>query len=196
MTGSVALVLAGGETLWDDLDDLEAMMGGAWPGVVIVCNDVGFAEAVWPEEHKGRRWDGPLHHWATLHAEKGKRWKQRRGKAGLDMNLTTWSSVRRTIIDRHFAGWTKGSSGLYGVSVALRGLGCPRAIGCGIPMDGGRNTFSGKKWNAFQRYRRGWLDEDNGVPQTLRSRFRSMSGWTRETFGAPTVDWIGLVHMR
>lgn len=182
---TTALVLGGAACVWDDVDALEAMLGHPWPGVVIVVNDMGYKPG-----HSGRIWDRPVHHWATLHAEKLAAWKRMRQQAGLDMGLLTWSSVRRTVVDRHFQGVTNGSSGLYGVTVALKGLGHPRAIGCGVPMDGRANTFSGRDWAYHVRYRKGWADNEDW----LRRRFRAMSGWTRQTFGAPTVDWIGLVY--
>lgn len=182
---TTALVLGGAECVWDDIDALEAMLGHPWPGVVIVVNDMGYKAG-----HNGRVWDRPVHHWATLHAEKLAQWRSQRSKAGLPGRPITWSSVRRTIVDRHFQGWADGSSGLYAVSVALLGLRHPRVVGCGIPLDQRANTFSGREWRSCQRYRRGW----NTHAKQIRGRFRSMSGWTRQQFGAPSVDWIGLVY--
>lgn len=185
MRRSTVLGLGGGESLWDDLDALEEMMGGPWPGIILVCNDVG-----WKAGHGGRIWDGPVDHWCTLHAEKLAGWKQKREKAGLPRGYQTWSSVRRTCVQHHFQGWTGGSSGLYMTGVALKALRHPRIVLCGVPMDGSVNTFSSQKWAAHGRYRRGWERE----LEYLRPRVRSFSGWTRKLFGLPTVDWIGLVH--
>lgn len=187
MPNTTALVLCGAECVWDDVDALEAMLGHPWPGVVIIVNDMGYKKG-----HNGRRWDGPVHHWATLHAEKLTGWKAQRGSAGLDKDVPTWSSVRRTVVDHHFQGWTNGSSGLYAVSVARLALKHPRVIGCGVPMDGRQNSFSQRAWTSHSRYRKGWMEHE----KELRGHFRSMSGWTRQTFGAPSVDWIGLVHLR
>ena len=178
------LVLGGAACVWSDLDSLERMIGGPWPGVVIVVNDMGYQPG-----HNGRVWDRPVHHWATLHAEKLVGWKTKRVQAGLPSGFQTWSSVRRTVVDYHFTGWTNGSSGLYGVSVGLLALRHPRAVTCGIPMDSQLNTFSKREWASHLRYRKGWEQQ---LP-ILKRRVRSLSGWTSGKLGAPTFDWIGLV---
>jgi len=185
----ISLVIGGAECVWDDLDDLEAMMGGPWPGLVVVCNDMAYKAAVCPERHIGRRWTGPLHHWTTLHAEKMGGWKRQREQAGLDMNFATWSAVNRTIIQYHFEGWKDGSSGLYATGVVLKALRIPKALLCGVAMDGTKNTFTGREWASHHRYQKGWTKNRDA----LTDRVRSMSGWTRLMFGAPTLDWIGLV---
>jgi len=179
-----ALVLGGGQCVWDDIDALEALMGEPWPGVVLVCNDMGYKEG-----HSGRRWDRPIHHWCTLHAEKLQGWQNQRRNAGLPKIEETWSSVRRTVVKNHFQGITGGSSGLYTVSVALFALGYPRVVTCGIPMDATKNTFSARDWTSFKRYKLGWERDIN----RLKGRVRSMSGWTAQVLGRPTVDWIGIV---
>ena len=179
-----ALVLGGAECVWDDVDALEALMGGPWPGAVFVCNDMAYKQG-----HNGRRWEAPVHHWCTLHAEKLQAWKGMRKQAGLRPIPETWSSVRRTVVKNHFKGFTRGSSGLYTASVALLACHHPRVVACGLPMDASMNTFSGKDWTSCNRYRRGWQAEH----AKLKGRVRSFSGWTARTFGVPTVDWIGLV---
>jgi len=93
------LVIGGAACVWDDLDQLDELMGEPWPGVTIVINTMGCEHG-----HNGRIWDRPVHHWATLHAEKMTRWKQERREAGLPGGYLTWSSVRRTVIDHHFTG--------------------------------------------------------------------------------------------
>lgn len=179
-----ALVLGGGENVWDDIDRLEELMGEPWPGAVFVCNDMGYKKG-----HNGRVWDRRVDHWATLHAEKLGGWQRMRKDAGLPGGFETWSSVRRTVVRNHFQGWTNGSSGLYAVSVALKGVGHPRVILCGIPMDRRKNSFSGREWASYSRYVKGWTTR----LEELRGRVRSLSGWTRATFGAPSIEWIGLV---
>lgn len=179
-----ALILGGGDSLWDDYRELEELMGEPWPGVVLIVNAVGYQKG----EH-GKIWDGPVHHWCTLHAEKFQGWKKQRKARGLSMDFISWSSVRRTVMDVHFVGWTGGSSGFYAVSVALRALRHPRVVLCGIPMDSRKNAFSGREWTAYSRYLRGWQREE----ENLKGRVKSMSGWTQKTFGAPSLDWIGLV---
>jgi len=160
------------------------MLGEPWPGVVVVVNDAGFRASV-----DGRIWDRPVHHWATLHAEKLGGWMAQRKAAGLPDGYQTWSSVKRTVVQNHFNGLTGGSSGLYAVSVALQALKHPRILLCGVPMNLSRNAFSGQDWHSYKRYRKGWERER----EWLAPRVRSFSGWTREMFGAPTRQWVSLV---
>ena len=188
---SPVLILGGAECVWDDIDALEAMMGVPWPGPVFVANDMGCSAAVCPPAHKGRRWTGRVDGWCTLHAEKMTGWKAQRKAAGLPDGYVTWSSVKRDVIDRNFQGATGGSSGLYDTWAALMGAHYPRAVLCGVAMDGQKNTFSGREWNSYKRYRKGWERE----MAVLKPRVRSMSGWTREMFGAPTVEWLGLAFL-
>ena len=179
------LVIGGAECVWDDLDELEEMMGEPWPGVVIVVNAMGYERG-----HNGRIYDGPIHHWATLHAEKMGGWKRQRNQAGLPGGYQTWSPVNRTVINHHVTGYSGGSSGYYGsAGVGLSFLRHPRAVLCGIPMDGSPNSFSGQAWKSHNRYLRAWLRDGN----KFMGRMKSFSGWTRQTFGVPTLDWISLV---
>lgn len=79
---------------------------------------------------------------------------------------------------------------MYMASVAIKRLFYPRMVLCGVPMDAGPNTFSGKGWNAHRTFVNGWKKE---LP-TLKEHLRSFSGWTREILGAPTREWIGEVR--
>lgn len=169
----VALCVGGAACVWDDLAALERLVGGAWPGPIIACNDIG---TLLPD----------LDHWATLHAAKLPQWRQARAENGHPSHYETWSCENRTSVDHHWDHWTKGSSGFYELGVALEGLGRDRAILAGIPMDAGKHAFRQTPWNAYRIYTRTWSDSAEG----LRGRVASMSGWTRELFGAPTREFL------
>jgi len=74
-----------------------------------------------------------------------------------------------------------GSSGLFGVKVALADFGFDQAVLCGIPMDTRPHFTDGDQWHQALRFRPRW----QALSPALRDRIRSMSGWTREWFGAP-----------
>ena len=188
---NTALIIGGGACVWDDLDALEAMVG-RWRGPVFAVNDAACRRDV-----NGRCWTRKIDHFCTLHAEKVARWKQERRKLVLSLGRSTewdyfetWSCTKRTPVDHHFSGNTKGSSGLYAVSVAFH-LGHPRVVLCGVPMDNRRNAFRDEtEWKAYRRYTDAWVDRARNARPEFVDRIRSMSGWTREKFGAPTPEWI------
>lgn len=175
---TVALCIGGAEGWRAEVEAVEAMVGGAWPGPVLACNDAASEVE-------------PLDHFCTLHAEKLPKWRRIRHEAGRSMHFETWSCARRSVIDHHWDDWTDGSSGLYMVGVALVRLGCPGALVCGVPLDRRPNHFSRRAWKP-RAYFRGWGNTDKHPErfEFLSRRLRSMSGWTRERFGAPTPEWI------
>lgn len=90
--------------------------------------------------------------------------------------------------------WAGGSSGMLAVQVALT-LGCTKVILCGVPMtatehfsqshefdaDHTRWTEADMHWRAFERvHALGWFE----------NKVRSMSGRSRDLFGAPTREWL------
>lgn len=73
-----------------------------------------------------------------------------------------------------------GSSSIVGTLVALQ-LGYEKIILCGIPLTG--NAFEG---NPYEAFRPGWeYHKDKFV-----DKVRSMSGWTAELLGVPTIEWV------
>lgn len=182
-TARVALVLGGAMRVWRDLAALENLLGAPWPGPVVAANDAGTV------------WHRRLDHWVTLHPENMKRWKETRAALGLRPAGRHWAHREHLYVDtwsRQRAPFVGGSSGLFAVWVATAELGFDGAVLCGVPMDGGRNEFTGKPWVDFNRYRAGW--ERNAA--TLRPLVRSMSGWTREQFGAPDAEYLAAALAR
>lgn len=200
---SCAVVLGGASCVWRDLAVLETMVGGWWPGGFVIVNDLG---CVWP-----RRIDV----WATVHPEKlltrigwrdpaGRRdgWLGRRLAAGLPVPRMlhsimkdsrykwTWNGEDRL---RKSKQWASGSSGLFAIKAALE-AGFRRVVLCGIPMDT-RPHFPesivhnpDRQWSSARSHWNAWTT--TAVEPRLRATTRSLSGRTRATFGAPTLDWI------
>lgn len=179
-----ALILGGASSIWDDVLAWESIYGQQWDGVVIAANDIG---AHWPR---------PLHHWVSLHPHKLAAWQalRRRQQHLGEEQYTTWGKEQHLrdgpITDRVLVPWPGGSSGMFAIQVA-QVLQCTRAILCGVPMTPTPHFAqtaevfapqwhqAGKYWKAWPRQMRhmaGWV--------------RSMSGRTREAFGAPTLEWL------
>lgn len=178
---STALVLGGADTLWDDLARVKAQKI-EYEGVV-ACNQAG---AEWP---------GTLHGWASVHPNffyNGRKWLQARARKGYrparalfghkdggslpihnDVRVTPWQIPGET--DRF------GSSGLYAVKIALIDLKYDSVVLCGIPMTATPHFDRANDWTSVKGFRKTW---EQLTPATT-SRIKSMSGWTRETFGAP-----------
>lgn len=163
-----ALVIGGASTVWDDLAALREWT----PGCTVVVNDIG---TVYP------RFDA----WATLHAEKLDGWKAERTARGLPGGYVTWGRPEKPGTDRTLAGWTSGSSGMFGVGVALA-MGAESVVVAGVPLDARPHFFDEAAWESFHLYRRAW---ERRV-ERLRGRVWSMSGWTRELLGEPPVDLL------
>lgn len=190
-----ALILGGASTVWRDVAVLETMIDGYWPGVVIAVNDVG---VIWPRR---------LDHWASIHAEKltttvgwknpdggPHGWAGLRASRGLPGEARIWSNVRgrhHGQIDHVIQQWASGSSGLFAVSVAYH-LGMQRVVLAGMPMDDRAHFPESlvhhpeQRWTSVRSHRGAW---DTYLPR-LRERTRSLSGWTREQLGPPTVAWL------
>jgi hypothetical protein len=178
----VALVLGGAACVWDDLE--AALDLGEFDGVVLV-NDIGI------------HWRGTADAWVTHHPEHMPRWKQQRHDAEFP-SVPVWTfegySERKdvTLVAEHVAPlrfkgqMSTGSSGLFGVQVAIDGLGFDKALCCGIPMNASPHFLTNRPWTASASYIKGWRE---AMPH-LKGRVRSMSGWTAAELGKPDADWL------
>lgn len=122
--------------------------------------------------------------WASLHPEAVENWcglgrgLQLRANAGLN-RPETWAHKPYRGVDRSTPDWG-GSSGLFAVKVALE-AGFDEIVLAGIPMSETPHFYTDRPWNHAPRYRRAW----EARIEELRPVLRSMSGWTKEMFGAP-----------
>lgn len=165
-----ALILGGGDTVWDDLRAV-----GPWDGLIIAVNDVG---CVYPH-----RFD----HWVSLHPEKFPMWGRDRERRGLDMSFQLWGEGRSfEYLTLDPPGWNGGSSGLYAVGVALERLDCEAVVLCGVPMENRPHFFHAEEWAIADAYRARWTRNE----EKMRGRVFSMSGWTCRFLGAPPANLI------
>lgn len=184
-----ALILGGGDCVWDDVLALEKLYGRQWDGLVIAANDVG---SHWPRD---------LHHWVSLHPSKFPRWIELRGKHHRlpCEGITTWAQVHRwsgrpnyrARADNEITPWAGGSSGMLAVQVARDELGVSGAVLCGVPM-----TKTPHFSETTERFHRVWVGADGHLRAwkdqhaRMSGWLRSMSGFTKELLGEPTPDWL------
>lgn len=188
-----ALLLGGSARLWDDVDAVNALVGGPWPGLVIACNDAGL------------HWPGRLDHWVSLHWEKffgpardgSGDWIRRRLESGLPTDFALWTRKKQPDHSELLAEeqWGPGSSGYLMVPVARRNITAPNpaAILCGVPMDCSEHFDRPRPWTNFQRHRRAWW-RDRPRLGWVRSMSRGQNGetsWTMKLLGVPDTEWMG-----
>lgn len=178
----VGIIYGGADGVFEQAQeamDLVATVEGA-EIVNIAVNDAG-ADLRAPRD---------LHHWVSLHPDKlviePYRWAEKRNENCLPGGYVVWSTGRyHSVVDRTTRRWTGGSSGLLAVDVADR-VGCDRIILCGVPIDGRQNTFRGKAWDVYERFRPDWIKHGPAYGHFTRS----MSGWTADILGLPTLEWL------
>lgn len=174
------MICGGGEGVWVEREealDLLAVVG-AEP-VSLAINEAGIYH---PD---------PLDHWVSLHPDKlvvePNEWALQRERNGGSPAGTVWSVTRlHSTVDRTVRNWNGGSSGLLATDAAVNGLGLSHVILCGVPIDARPNEFKGEPWAQFERFQAAW----KRAQPKMAGRVRSMSGWTRELLGSPTLDWL------
>jgi hypothetical protein len=168
-----ALVLGGAACVWNDVEfalDLSEFE------IVVACKRI--------VEH----WSGPLDAFASLHPESIADSLRARREKGYSMDFAVYcdrgSANGRGHIDHYVADWA-GSSGLYGVPVALH-LGADRIVLAGVPMDSSAHFDREVPWATVESYRKGWIRNQH----RLNNVARSCSGWTRAFLGCPDEAWL------
>jgi hypothetical protein len=130
-------------------------------------------------------------HAVTLHPNKLPGWLGRRAALGLHMPREVWChrtdqdapAITRTLAQVH-PGRT--SSGYFAMQVDLH-LGYDRIILCGVPMtEAGGHVVRNRPWDQVRHFTQVWVDHR----VELAAHVKSMSGWTRELLGYPTVAFL------
>ena len=173
------IVLGSAPCLWDDIDASNDITSGEFE--IIAVNGAGVL------------FEGNLDIWVSVHGPKLVNWIEKRRALGLDMNFDAYANFAKSEKSGDVIRWNRsscnGSSGLLAALVAIE-LGFDKLILCGMPIDGeNRITSDGEVaagMTPYHHYQRGWTL----LQGILREHVRSMSGWTRETFGAPTAEWL------
>lgn len=169
-----ALILGGASTLPADRERALDLLAGR-KFIVIACN------------HAARDEPGPVHHWATMHPELYPMWLEQRAAAGRPAPGKLWHARHRLskVDSTPIESWG-GSSGLLCVAVGFE-LGCRRIVLAGVPMEKMLRHYDDEKpWMEARQYHPAW---ERHMAQ-LRTRVRSLSGWTREQLGEPTGEWL------
>lgn len=165
------------------------MIGSAhcmWEDLAAIGEDVLRTSTVIAVNQAGWMYDGRVDEWVTLHPEELGGWAALRRGPG---DPRTWSRRGKQLVDECLPHWGWGSSGLYGVTVALDGLELSRVILAGIPIDGSPHAHAADEltWRSeVNIHRRGWQKRYD----RLVGRVASMSGWTRELLGPPPAEWL------
>jgi len=163
----IAVVVGGGKDVMQELDQAKALCGKRADFFVINDMIPQFTDEATA---------------ITLHPSKLDEWtKDRKGPSLRDV----WSHRPHSGVTKHVED-DGGSSGLFAVKVA-RHLNYNKIILCGVPMTPDADHFVRKvSWNACPQFRKAWdRDKEKYAPYV-----RSYSGWTAETFGTPTEDFI------
>ena len=177
-----ALVLGGASSVWDDAAEALHLFR---PDAIAAVNDIG------------TRWAGRLDIWATLHPEHFVKWAPARAANGFTPARTHIAHEDGwrvdSIEDYRWPGMNaSGSSGLYAVKV-LMDRGFDRIVLAGVPMQAsGAHFFNTSVWNEVSAFTSAWLDQRF----RLLGVVKSMSGWTRESLGAPDADWLGAAALQ
>lgn len=174
-----ALVLGGAESVFDDIVAARRLFE---PDAYFVINDT---IALWPErvDYAVTLHPGGLHYWlgqrvASGFSPPGQCWAHRNRARGGDKRA--YPEVSFVLED------DAGSSGLFAVKVA-RKSGFARIVLCGVPMSpDGKHILRHAPWGSAITFRSAWLKHR----KRLSPFVRSMSGWTRDTFGPPTIEWL------
>lgn len=173
--GDVALVVGGGNDPLSEYEAAKVLCDEAKLSIAnFVCNDM---IALFPMH---------IDHAVTLHPDKMYGWLDMRKRYGHPM------PVGRMWCHRPYRGFSdntrdwQGSSGLFMTKIA-RELGYTKIILAGVPMQVEADHFvRHQRWNAAPGFVRGWRRRV-GI---LKPFVRSMSGWTQEELGAPTLEWL------
>lgn len=173
---SAVLILGAAACLWDDLKAL-----GHWDGDVMAVNRAGV------------HYSGQIAHWVTLHPEHLPEWIEARAVAFGPSEFTTWCQREGDDVDNAVTDiGPYGSSGLFAVRIALQRLGYQRVVLAGMPIDDGPHFYDAggrRSGPTFEWYRPEWIKARH---LEIRGRLRSLSGWTREKFGAPDREWMNV----
>lgn len=139
----------------------------------------------------------PIALWVSIHGIDLVDFIEQRRALGADMNFTAYGNFAGRDESGDVIRWNRpnggGSSGLFATRIAIE-LGYERVVLAGVPLEGntttvddeGSQTINEPSAAGYGVYRGGWLKYRDEIADNVRS----MSGWTRETFGAPTAEWL------
>lgn len=168
----IALILGCAECVWEDA-----------ARVLSVCSP----DAIFAVKDMMGKWPARVDYGITLHPERTDEYLRERRRQNFPSGFEVWAhrnygsqTAHKTTND-----WA-GSSGLFAVRVA-RKKDFQAIVLAGVPMrrDAG-HVRRQEPWNDAQNFLGGWRHRKDQIAPFVRS----MSGWTKETFGEPTHEWL------
>jgi len=169
------VVLGGADGVLEQFDQIQALLGGDWPGYILSVNDI----APWVPY--------PVDHWCSMHHDKLAEWAEEHPECkGIRWCARDYEGMIHQVTGTEDR-WN-GSSGLYAVEVAVKRLHLQKVVLCGVPMDGTDHVIRGEPWGRDQWWplRDGWCA---AYPE-IKEKVRSLSGWTQCLLGEPTEVWL------
>lgn len=172
-----AVVLGGADNVWSDLEAARRLCTFD----LVVAVNAAF-----------RTYPGEIDAAVTFHTDLLPTWIEQRRAAGFPDARTYWSSRGQRAIPgmtiNTVPAWG-GSSGMIGAEVGIALA--THVVLCGIPMDPAAEHFDRPgAWQEALHHRHAW----EAHAEELRTKVRSMSGWTAGLLGEPTAEWLGVVH--
>lgn len=169
------LIVGAAPCVWDDV---EAFWRLEPPGHDVCClNDAG------------RFWPCTFKHWASYHPVRLVGMAKRCSPDTQDRPLLH-GHIETDGLDyvwqTHRSEWG-GSTAMFALRCAVRNWGYRRVVLAGVPLENGENIFCPESVTQYESlYLKFWQDRANdyGV------KTRSMSGNTKDLFGAPTKEWL------
>ena len=173
------VVLGTAPCMWDDLRRVPARLD------VVAVNRAGWLYL------------DPIVLWVSIHGPCLVSYIEQRRALGADMNFTAYGNFAENEESGDVIRWNRpnggGSSSLFATRIALE-IGYERVVLAGVPLEGATTisdhdgTEIVEEWSAagFGVYHGGWKKAHDEIARYVRS----MSGWTRETFGEPTAEWL------
>lgn len=172
-TGRTALIVGGA---WCVHDDVVAAQSMFTPDMIIAINDIGGLL---------QRVD----HWVSMHPDKLlTEWVSQRSRRGFAPAGRYWTAEHLSA-PSYFRRVVNPGGGSAGLAVEVaRALGAERIVLAGCPLESAPHFFGDKPWSPreVEHYRRSWARQK----KTWGPFVRSMSGWTRDLYGAPDAEWL------
>jgi hypothetical protein len=170
----VAIVIGGAELVWEELAKARELCVAAGAEVTFFAtNDM---IQLFPEHAIA----------VTLHPDKLASWLAKRRASNYPNPEQIWAHRSHRYATKESKDWG-GSVGLFAPKIAHWELGFGKVILCGVPMLTASNHFvRHQKWIACKAFQGSWTEH----LAEIAPFFRSMSGWTAEKLGNPTLEWL------
>lgn len=174
------------------MDEVALIFGGAvgvaeeYKAAKELCTSLGLTTRVFVCNSAIGEFPEHIDFGVTLHPESLHKWTSLRDVRGYPKVTNIWAHRPEKNITRYTRDWG-GSCSLMAVKAA-RMEGFKKIILCGCPMTvQAKHFLRGVDWNPALAFRRGWNSHKREIPPQC---VRSMSGWTKEQFGAPDAEWL------